>query len=509
MSMMATIAVNRFGLGARPGDVARIASDPRGWLLAQLAPERQLPQQMAALPSTVEDLAEFQRWLRDLAAKGRAQGLNMYEGLQGAQAPHGAAMPGGAPAAMASPGSGLSVESEFQRRFAPRYATALKARFDAAVETERPFFERLVHFWSNHFVVSGVKPASVALPPSFERDAIRPHVTGRFADMLLASTKHPAMLVYLDNFNSIGPNSVVGKNPALRRQNGPQDFALPQSAGLNENLAREIFELHTLGVRGGYSQADVTSFAKVITGWTLARPPRVRPMRLVAEGRLNAQGMFEFDDETHEPGAHDVLGRTYAQVGVDQGEAVLNELARHPSTARFIALKLARHFISDDPPAAAVEKLAEVFRATDGDLRQVCEAMIALPAAWDRPLQKFKTPEEYLVSAARGVPGLRIGAGRLVRDMVALGQRPYRAPGPNGWPDSESEWLAPDAVWKRFEWASEAAQAVASTVLNPERLAGDILGSALSGATLEAIRRADSPVQGLTLLLASAEFQRR
>jgi uncharacterized protein (DUF1800 family) len=494
MSTQAVIAANRFGLGARPGEIAAIGSDARGWLRAQLVPERGLPAPLAALPSTADDLAEFQKWLRDLAASAAAPPSSMS----------GMADDAGAAASGRAPG----VESEFRRRFAPRYAAALKARFDVSTGTARPFYERLVHFWSNHFVVSGTKPAAVALPPSFERDAIRPHVTGRFVDMLLASSKHPAMLVYLDNVNSVGPSSHVGRNPELRRAFFAQAFVPPRGTGLNENLAREILELHTVGVRSGYTQADVTSFARVLTGWTVARPPRVRGAQLAAR-RLSASGLFDFDPDAHEPGTHVVLGRAYTGEDTAQGEAVLRDLARLPVTAEFIAHKLVRHFIADDPPREAVLRLAQVFTDTEGDLAEVGKALVDLPQAWAVAPRKFKTPEEYLVSALRALPALELDGGQLAAAVTALGQAPYRAPGPNGWPDVGREWLGPDAIWKRFQWANEAARRVAANVPDPERLALDVLGASLGEETRSAIRRADSAVQGLTLLLASAEFQRR
>jgi len=516
MTLQATVAANRFGLGARPGEIAALVSDPRGWLKAQLRPEPALPAPMAALPSTLDDLSAFRKWTAELARKARAQGMDPAT-LSGdtlrrpaAMATQSGAKTGmQADAAMAGSPAALSVEVSFRQAFGARHAAAVKARFDVAVASERPFFERLVHFWSNHFVVSGAKPGAVAMPPSFERDVIRPHVSGRFVDMLLASTRHPAMLFYLDNLLSIGPNSALAQNPALRRRGPQPDFALPRSIGLNENLAREILELQTLGARSGYEQADVTSFARVLTGWTIARPPRVSNARLVLQGRLNGSGLFDFDPETHEPGAHRVLGEVFAQEGPQQGEAVLRKLAAHPSTAGFIATKLARHFIADDPPDAVVQRLAGVFMATDGDLARVCEALVDSPQAYAQPLQKFKTPQEFLVSAARGVPGLDIDAMRLQRTLANLGQVVYNPPGPNGWPDIEAEWLGADAVWKRFLWAGEAAANTASASVRPADLAHELLGASVSPATLQAIERAESPTQGLTLLLASAEFQRR
>ncbi|HUO90612.1 MAG TPA: DUF1800 domain-containing protein [Rhizomicrobium sp.] len=506
MSIEAIIAANRFGLGARPGDVARIAGDPRGWLLGQLTPETEPPAPLRALPSTVDDLSAFFKWVRQIAAEARAHGMDPYH-LKPQGAP-GAAMAGGAMAG-GSGDSGFSIEREYIRTFLPRYAVAVKARFDAAVASERPFFERLVHFWVNHFVVSGAKPGAIAMPPSFERDVVRPNVTGRFLDMLMASSKHPAMLFYLDNYNSIGPNSKVGKDPSLRASGGDPAFANPQHIGLNENLAREIMELQTLGVRSGYTQTDVTSFARVITGWTIARAPRVKPIQLVLGGRLNAKGLFEFDDEEHEPGPQTIMGKTYLQTGVDQGEAVLADLAHHPATAHFISTKLARHFIADDPPPAVVERMSKTFLATEGDLRAVCSELVRSPEAFDPVPRKFKAPDDYVISAARALPALQVDAGALLRAYSSMGQTPYNPPGPNGWPDVQAEWLGADSVWKRFEWANQTAQSVASTTMNPGALAQDVLGPMLSQATSEAIARAESPAQGLTLLLASAEFQRR
>ncbi|HEY0106587.1 MAG TPA: DUF1800 domain-containing protein [Rhizomicrobium sp.] len=507
MTIEGVIAANRFGLGARPGQVAAISGDPKGWLLSQLTPETELPLPLATLPSTADDMGAFLRWIREIAAEAQAHGTDLAK-LKPAGAPD-AAMGSGMSGGATGGDGGFSIEREYVKAFVPRHAMAVKARFDTAVATERPFFERLVHFWVNHFVVSGAKPAAIAMPPAFERDAIRPNLTGRFADLLLASTRHPAMLYYLDNFRSVGPNSKVGKDPSLRAPRYVQAFAVPQMTGLNENLAREILELQTLGVRSGYSQADVTSFARVLTGWTIAAPPRVPLYRLVVEGRLNGKGLFEFDDDEHEPGAQRILGKVYAQAGVDQGEAVLHDLARHPATAHFIATKLARHFVADDPPPSLVDRLAKTFRASDGDLKEVYAALVHSAEAFEPAPRKFKTPEDYVISAARALPAYKTEPGTLLRAFASMGQTPYNPPGPNGWPDVEGEWRGADSVWKRFEWASQAAQSVATATMNPDVLAAELLGPTLSKQTAQAIARAQSPAQGLTLLLASAEFQRR
>src|SRR5256885_1257107 len=221
-----------------------------------------------------------------------------------------------------------------------------RAHYEPAINADIGFVERLVWFWSNHFCVNA---DATVMAGAYEREAIRPHVLGRFADMLLAAESHPAMLIYLDNAQSMGPNSVAGVN---------------RDRGLNENLAREILELHTLGVRTVYTQEDVTSFAKVITGWTL----------LTTETNPHHGGEFLYHPRMHEPGAQTVLGKAYRDTGVEQGRAVFADLARHQATAKHIAGKLARHFIADDPPPPLVERLTQRFIETDGDLWQIAQA---------------------------------------------------------------------------------------------------------------------------------------
>ena len=247
------------------------------------------------------------------------------------------------------------------------------ARYEAAVGADIGFVERLVWFWSNHFCISADK--DIAMVGAYEREAIRAHVLGRFADMLVAVESHPAMLYYLDNVRSMGANSIAGING---------------DKGLNENLAREILELHTLGVRSGYSQADVTSFANVLTGWTStdAADP--------AHG-----GEFLFNKRLHEPGEQTVLGKFYAQSGVDQGRAVLADLARHTATAQHIAQKLARHFVADEPPPPLVAKLAKAFMDSDGNLKAVAKALVTADEAWTPARTKLKRPSEWIVSMLR------------------------------------------------------------------------------------------------------------
>jgi len=483
----AAIAANRFGLGARPGELSRIAGDPRGWLSAQLTPETALPAPLAALPSTTEDQAAFPRWLATLHLGGEAGAAVKAYGGADAMKPDEAA-------AMAPDGGKLSVEQSYVRTLLPLYAAALEARVAVATTTDRPFFERLAHFWSNHFTVSAAKPEVIALPSAFERDVVRPNVTGRFEDMLTASTQHPGMLIYLDNYLSIGPNSFIAGHPQYLPQ-----YLRGRMTGLNENLAREILELHTLGVRSGYTQVDVTSFAKILTGWSVQSARRPSP-----DGKP-----FRFIGVNHEPGPQMLLGVAYPQDGVEQGEAALNALAAHPATANHVAAKLVRHFVADDPPPAAVARVAKVFRQTHGDLAQVSAALIDLPEAWAPAPAKLKPPEDYVVSAVRAMGAPRLTGRQLTAVFDRMGQKPYFAPGPDGWADVAANWIGPDPVWKRIEWADAVGKAVGSAGVDPVALAKDALGPRVSPATLEAIRRAESPAQGVALLLASADFQRR
>ncbi len=426
-----------------------------------------------ALPSTGDDLWAFFGWLLDTgraARRARRRGEPPPDG-----------------------------EGGFAATFEPRYEAALAARFRAAVESDAPFRERLVHFWANHFVVSSARPVTVALPPSFERDVVRPHVMGRFEDMLLASSKHPAMLLYLDNERNLGPGSERALHPPKRRL-----LPIDPPTGLNENLAREILELHTLGVDGGYTQADVTRFAKVLSGWRI----RVRPFfRRFHDGAA----LMRFDAKAHEPGPQTVLGRVYAQEGMDQGEAVLHDLARHPSTAHFVATKLVRHFVADDPPAPAVQRLARVFRETEGDLAEVSRALVALPEAWEAP-PRLRRPEELWIAGARALPEAPLDAAHLHRTLREMGERPQWPPSPAGYPDRSRAWDGGDAVWKRLAWAQDLGARAAGGFASAREAvarAEDVLGAGLSRRTRSLMAEAGHPAGALALALASPEFQRR
>jgi uncharacterized protein (DUF1800 family) len=464
-ALAAAIAANRFGLGARPGELARIGSDAPGALKAQLAG----PAPLLAAPGLTDSAT----------AINEAQALRQERRDQR----RGAAAPDAAAAAM-----------KVGQLYRPMYVADAGARLRAAVATDRPFTERLVHFWANHFAVSVDKGVVLGLAGSFEREAIRPHVLGRFGDLLLAVEQHPAMLLYLDNAQSVGPASQAAGLLARRGGEGRP------KAGLNENLAREIMELHTLGVDGGYSQADVTEFARAITGWSIGG----------GQGRFagGEPGRFWFRAGIHEPGTRTILGHRYGESGIEQGRAVLQQLAIAPATARHIATQLARHFVSDEPAPALVERVARAFQKSDGDLPTVYRALVDSPEAWAEPLPKYKTPADFIHSAWRAVD-LPVPEGqRALAPFELLGQRTWQPGSPAGWADRAADWDGPSALLKRVEWADQVGQRIGGQ-RDAQQLAADVLGATLGARTREAVARADSPAQALTLLLASPEFLRR
>jgi uncharacterized protein (DUF1800 family) len=300
--------------------------------------------------------------------------------------------------------------------------------------------------------------------------------------MLFATAKHPAMLIYLDNAQSVGPDSRAGR----------------RGKGLNENYAREVMELHTLGARGGYTQTDVTNLAKILTGWTLDRPRRC------------GDGEFTFVDFMHEPGPQTIMNRMYSQSGVEQGEAVLRDLAYHPSTAQFIATKLVRHFVADDPPPDDIERVALTFRSSGGDLAAVTAEVMRLNNVWSNPLPKIKTPYEMLLSAIRatGLPPEEVPFDKLLAALVLLDNVPFTAPSPAGWSDKADDWISAEALMNRVELCHMIARKAAPHG-NPVEIAQELIGPVASNDTLTAIRRAPSPADGFALTLASPEFQRR
>ncbi len=475
----AALALHRFGLGPRPSSVVAIASDPRGALMAELdrpgagliaGPDLQTSAQAfrAVADANAERQARQilamrrQKEIERRQAEGGAMGDGMQESAAGAP-PDPPAMA----AAVPEPTVGRDI-----------FLKEVKARIDAGLAAEIGFAERLVWFWSNHFCISANKIQSMS--GAYEREAIRPHVLGRFAGMLLAVESHPAMLFYLDNAGSIGPNSVAGIN---------------RNRGLNENLAREILELHTLGVTGGYSQDDVVAFAKVLTGWTF----------LPVLDNPDHGGEFVFNRRLHEPGPQTVLGGVYANGGVEQGRAVLRDLARHPATASHVATKLARHFVGDAPPPALTERLARTFKDTDGDLREMARALVAAPEAWAAPRAKLKRPSEWVMAMVRAA-ATTAEPGRFASGLALLGEPLWRPPSPKGHPDVAAAWI--DGLGQRLDIASNFAERIAGRA-EPQAILEQSLGSLASAETRTAVARAESRQQALALVFMSPEFQRR
>lgn len=466
----AFIAATRFGLGPRPGDLKLIAGDPRGWLVQQLSRPQQ-SREIAALPPPEQQVRRFLALKRELQQKRK----------QLAQAKASFTVSSGPAGQETDAKTALAELAEPMRKI---YLGEVEARTLAAIHGETPLYERLVAFWSNHFTVSIQRGEVAGLCGPFEREAIRPYVLGRFIDMLGAVMRHPAMLIYLDNARSIGPNSL-----AARRHRG-------KKLGINENLGRELLELHTLGVNGGYTQKDVEAMARMLTGWTIVPPAK-------PDG-----GDFRFEPRIHEPGPKTFLGATYRENGMGEAEAALVTLARHPSTARHLAEKLARHFISDDPPAPAVERIAAVYRRTDGDLRATTQAVIEAPEAWRDPLAKVKAPQDFVISAVRATGFAPQDGKMLVNSLRLLGQAPFAAPSPAGWPDKAGGWLGPEALVRRIEWSYAVAHRLGRTI-SAEAIAQETIAPVASSSTLRMIASAAEPAEKLALLFASREFQRR
>ncbi len=454
-------ALRRFGLGVRPDEPAAIASAPRDYVMSLLDPsaalmrDPRLPETGAALRA----LYAFQDEER-LARQSRSamEGDPLTAGLAPPKPP----------------------------AFLPQktFEAEMNARIARHLRSDNGLVERLTAFWTNHFCVSVDKDGLVRqLAGAYERECIRPFVLGRFRDMVRAVTHHPAMLVYLDNSQSFGPHSPAGQR---------------QKRGLNENLAREIMELHVLGVSGGYNQADVTAFAGALTGWSVA-------------GRNNADGPpFRFYEDRHEPGALRILGRVYDQTGAAQAEAVLDDLCRKPATARYIAGRFARHFVGDAAPPALIDRLATVFSATDGDLMALTKALVTADEAWAAPPVKVLPPWDFMVAIGRAF-AVHMRLGEVQHLLQVFGQKLWAVPSPKGWPDNDSEWAAPDALLQRLDQVQSVCARLVGAIgrQSVNEVAIGCLGPAADGETLQQISRAADPQQAVALMVMSPAFLRR
>ncbi len=446
-------ALNRFGLGARMGEAETIG-DPQAWLSGQLT-AAQAVLSGGDLPTLPEIGAAASKYRQAVRSRDQETRREAVQGL---------------------------------REIARREGAALIER---RLVSEAPFVERLVAFWSDHLCISVVgKLGVVPLAGHYEREVIRPHVLGRFEEMVLASARHPAMLIYLDNIRSIGPSSPASRRASRRGRN----------PGLNENYARELLELHTLGVNGGYTQKDVEQLARILTGWTVAG---VGP-----RATSSANPTFVFQQLLHEPGSKTVLGTRYQEEGVREGEKVIRDLCRHPSTAKFVAGKLVRHFVSDDPPPAAVSEVARAFSESGGDLLKVSRLLIELEQAWDPGNHKFRTPQDWLIAALRAVSIKEVPppAGEVLRQ---LRQPLWAPPSPKGFGDAERDWADPDSLMNRAELSRSVSKRLARTRFNPAKLVevvlvadGDPLASMLGDKSIARDER-------IALALAGPAFQWR
>jgi uncharacterized protein (DUF1800 family) len=470
---VAALALHRFGFGPRRDSIAVIASDPRGALLAEL--DRP---QIAILGGELPSSAEAARAVFEFRAEQQAKQKLAFRTQKETQA--GGAMAASDAVAASKVNATLPQKPPDKKPPLPQQLLQdeAKLRFESAADADIGFVERLVWFWSNHFCVSADKIVAMAGP--YEREAIRPHVVGPFGEMLQVVESHPAILFYLDNVESMGADSIAGIN---------------RDKGLNENLAREILELHTLGVRGGYSQTDVTSFANVLTGWSWIQP--AEPVH---------GGEFVFIQRLHEPGDQIVLNKHYPDTGFDQGRAVLADLARHPATATHIASKLARHFVADEPPPALTTKLERAFKDSDGDLKEVAKALVNADESWTPQRTKLKPPADWIAGILRLTDAEPVPIGQILGAQASLGEALWRPPAPNGYPDDEAAWI--DGVPKRLDIANAFAERHAATI-DPLALLDSGLGPLASSQTREAVGHAESRSQALVLLVMAPEFLRR
>jgi uncharacterized protein (DUF1800 family) len=467
MSLEGAIATHRFGLGARAGEIEAASKSPKDWLMRQLDGRADEPQPVdgdGPYKSTGDIVGDFMAY-RIAAKSARSTGQDENA-------------------------SDLQMRKQdfdaLRKDRSHDHEREMAGRFALAFTTDKPFAERLALFWSNHFSVSVTSAQARPFVGAFEREAIRPNISGKFEDLLVAVTQHPAMLLYLGNFQSIGPNSKAGKI------NGH---------GINENLGREIMELHTLGVNGGYAQADVIAMAKILTGWSL--------------DRRGGTG-FKFYEARHEPGDILFRGKTYPDRGEQQGLSALSDLAHDPATARHIAQKFAVHFISDNPPAESVARLEKSFRDTGGDLKALAQTLVDDPAAWQPATVKMRAPVDYINASMRalGWPWTEDVHQRdqQMHSVIAasrmMGEFPFMAPSPKGWPDNSDAWSGGNAMLNRIEWAKETGNHLPPGI-NPASIADQSLGPLLQPATRTAMKNAATPGEAVALLIASPEFQRR
>jgi uncharacterized protein (DUF1800 family) len=535
--------LNRLGFGPAPGDIGRVREmGLQTYIDHQLHPERIADTEMAARLAGFDTLGKSTGEMAEDYYLPAQMARRQQQRQQAAQDPSSTpAQPGDATRReMMTPGQTAAVRKEREALSELTQAKVLRAAY-----SDRQLEEVMVDFWFNHFNVFAGKGQVRLYLSEYERDAIRPHVLGKFRDLLQATAESPAMLFYLDNWQSSAPEGATTaanrtrdlRNPrrmpirpgaprpgSINRPgqiNQPRTLAdLPPGAqnrrrGLNENYARELMELHTLGVDGGYTQKDVQEVARAFTGWTIANPRQ--------------GGSFRYEPRMHDDGDKLVLGQKIkAGGGKNDGDQVLDLLAKHPSTARFIATKLARRFVADEPPSALVERAAKRFEDTDGDIREVVRTIVTSPEffAPEAYRAKVKSPFEFVVSAVRTTGTATINAQPLVQTVRNLGMPLYGCQPPTGYADRADAWVNTGALLNRMNFAvsltaakedrsggprlevratsATSAPGITSDTLIASALAGDV-----SETTAATVARATTTSQGLALVLGSPEFQRR
>lgn len=485
--VMAERAVWRFGLGPNlksdPEDA--VPAEPQRRLMADIERFDPRPAALSAAPS------------RQAITKATADYLSALR----AEGVIGDAMQGAADRKQAN----AALLNREVRKFLGKssrdfYLSAVDARIQMATQSKHSFAERLVHFWANHFAVSADKPIVGGFAGVHEFEYIRPHIMGRFADLVQAASLSPAMLIYLDQIQSIGPDSLVGRRLNHHETGG----------GLNENLAREILELHTLGARGGYSQNDVVQLAHALTGWTvsgLSRGAVARHLNLT-----DNHGAPAFAMALHQPGDVMLLGKRYGQSGQAQSLAILDDLATHPATARHIATKLAQHFAADTPPAPLVARLEEDFLNSGGDLTSLYKTLITSPEVWQAE-GKYTSPWEWIIAINRLGHPHGFTAKQFSNFARVMGQTIWQPGSPAGFGDTQADWLGPDMLFKRIE----SSRIIAARSLfnmkgqqpNVPQLAQRLFPASLSASTAQELGKAANPSQAYALLLSSPEFLRR
>jgi uncharacterized protein (DUF1800 family) len=442
----ARIAFQRFGLGAKKSTFKRVAADPMAALVRELNKPKVALYNGRALPSY---------------KKAASQSQKSFDNAE-----------------------------NFRRK-------ELEARVKKHLRADIGFVERLVLFWSNHFNMSVRKSNAVrGTIGHLERTVIRKHVLGNFSNMLLGVMQHPAMISFLDNDDSVGPNSKYGRD---------------RGAGFNENLGREAMELHTIGSGGGYTEEDVTALALILTGWSYVR--NWEADNGYNNGRNRNRGRFIYRKTWHEPGAITLMGKSYPPTGRNQGKAALLDLARHPATAEHIAFKLVRHFITDEPTPEMVEPLKQAFIKSGGNLKTVSLALLQLPEAFSAPLTKLRTPYELAIAQFRALNKIYKKDDywwAFAGPLSALNNMPWECASPEGYPDETLYWLDPDGMTLRLDTAKVSGWVYGNRYRSGAlSLARSLYDSALTPETKQRISEAGSKSSQFTVLFCSPEFQRR